>query len=504
MNKSKAALYNMISAIIYQIVASCGGLIIPGLVLAKYGAAIHGYSSTVSNILVYVSLVTAGLAPAAIQAFYEPLHNKNNEQISCVFNTVTEFYMRAGALYLIVLLVAGVILQIVLKGQLKSNYVWGILIVVGLNGVFECFTYSRCRVILLADQHLYYVTCVDSIAYFIRIIIQLVLLLSGQSVILVMAIPLLMLPLRVVLLKLAINKRYAIDRTVKTNSSLLSKRYSAFVHQISSLVVLNTDVILLTIFGNLIEVSIYAVYNLVFSSCYSLLTNMFKNGNVAIFGNLLLGEKEHLLEVYSRFELIYYIVVSVIYSCCAVLILPFVRLYTYGQDTRYDIFSIALLFIIIGIANNIRVPSDTVITAAGHFKETQSRAVLEATINLVVSLALIKPLGIVGILLGTICSFVYRSTDIVIYTYKNILKQDIRNAVLRIIRMVITITISYFICSVGIKHIHILSWGCWFLVAIVVFAVSSIVTIVINMAFEPNTMINIFNSYFARIFHVKK
>lgn len=73
---------------------------------------------------------------------------------------------------------------------------------------------------------------------------------------------------------------------------MLGKRCSAFVHQISSMIVLNTDVVLLTLFGNLVLTSIYSVYNLVFSSIYGILTNIFKNGLVASFGNLIF-EKNH-------------------------------------------------------------------------------------------------------------------------------------------------------------------------------------------------------------------
>ena len=53
----------------------------------------------------------------------------------------------------------------------------------------------------------------------------------------------------------------------------------------------------------------------------------------------------------------------------------------------------AVLFMLIGFANNIRIPCLTMINAAGHFKETQWRAILEAVINITVSLLLIKPLS---------------------------------------------------------------------------------------------------------------
>ena len=56
------------------------------------------------------------------------------------------------------------------------------------------------------------------------------------------------------------------------------------------------------------------------------------------------------------------------------------RKYTKG----YVDVKLAVLFMLIGFANNIRIPCLTMINAAGHFKETQWRAILEAVINITV------------------------------------------------------------------------------------------------------------------------
>ena len=69
------------------------------------------------------------------------------------------------------------------------------------------------------------------------------------------------------------------------------------------------------------------------------------------------------------------------------MILPFVSVYTKKYtDIPYVDVKLAVLFMLIGFANNIRIPCLTMINAAGHFKETQWRAILEAVINITVSL----------------------------------------------------------------------------------------------------------------------
>lgn len=200
-------------------------------------------------------------------------------------------------------------------------------------------------------------------------------------------------------------------------------------HQLAGLVVYNTDVTLLTLFGSLVQVSIYSVYNLVFQKLYELLTNIFSSGTLASFGQLMSENKrESLLRNYDLYEYGYYIIITFVYGVSASMILPFVSVYTKKYtDIPYVDVKLAVLFMLIGFANNIRIPCLTMINAAGHFKETQWRAILEAVINITVSLLLIKPLGMYGLLIGTICSFAYRTTDIIYYSHKHILNISCKN-----------------------------------------------------------------------------
>ena len=71
-----------------------------------------------------------------------------------------------------------------------------------------------------------------------------------------------------------------------------------------------------------------------------------------------------------------------------------------------------------------RAPSGFVATYAGHFKLTQNRAVIEAGINIVVSLICVKLWGIYGVLLGTIAALLYRANDMIIYCNNRILKRS--------------------------------------------------------------------------------
>ena len=46
---------------------------------------------------------------------------------------------------------------------------------------------------------------------------------------------------------------------------------------------------------------------------------------------------------------------------------------------------LGILFVCMAILANIRIPQLTIVTAAGHYKETQNHAICEALINIVTS-----------------------------------------------------------------------------------------------------------------------
>lgn len=489
LNKKKASMLNMTLMGVYQIVTALFGFVLPSLILNTYGANLHGYTTTVSNIMSYVALVNAGLAPAAVQALYAPLAKNDIYRINRVLNAIDHFYVISGCLYTAAIAIIAAVLPFLLSNQLPSKQIVLLMIAIGASSTLECFIYSKYKVLLQADQRLFVVSIADTIMYFMRIVIQVVLILGKASIVFVMAIPAIMVIFRMMFLSIYCKINYlGLDKKVKGDYSALSKRWAAMAHQLAGLVVYNTDVTLLTLFGTLVQVSIYSVYNLVFQKMYQLLTNVFSSGTLASFGQLMSeGKKESLLRNYDLYEYGYYIVISFVYGVSASMILPFISVYTrkYPSIPYIDI-KLAALFILIGFANNIRIPCLTMISAAGHFKETQWRAILEALINITVSLLLFKPLGVYGLLIGTVCSFTYRTTDIIYYTHKYILNISCKKTILRAVRVALVILLNVILYKLLIGEYIMYSWIKWIFYSIITSMIALVTTGFIYFITEAN------------------
>lgn len=484
LSRKGATILNIIVSFIYQLILIILGFIIPRLFLKTYGPEIHGLTSTITNLMNYVLLLNAGLNTVSIYTLYKPLSENNPHMLNQRLNAIKYFYFRTGIGYTIAILILSFILPYTIT-DINNITVFLLMIVMGLQSTATAFLISSNSVLLQADHKLYIFNSINIISVIIRGILQVTLLINQASVVLVQAIPALMIILTMVIQNSYINKYYPyLDSTIERDDKSLNNRKSAFIHQIAGLVVNNTDILLLTICTkNMVLVSIYSVYQLVFSSLRQLVVMVFSQGVAASFGHMMsIMDIRGLEKKYRDFEDFYFYIVSIIYSVTAVLILPFVKLYTEGNEgVIYVDKTLSILFLIIAVADNLRIPGGMLINAGGFYKETEKKAIIEAVINLVVSVILINFLGMYGLLIGTIASFTYRTIDIIYFSNKVILKKSTSKTILRAIRSIILIFINLSIFSLISISVD-MSWFEWIKGAFII-GVISIVTSLLCIGF---------------------
>ena len=139
-------------------------------------------------------------------------------------------------------------------------------------------------------------------------------------------------------------------------------------------------------------------------------------------GQLYQADKDKYLLFHHIFEIVNFIIVFTAFTVTYLYLLPFISLYTEGiTDVNYLDKRLPILFVLVQLLSSGRIASGNVINYAGHFQKTQSRAVLESAINIVVSVVGIYYLGIYGALMGTIAALMYRVNDVAWYSAKKLL-----------------------------------------------------------------------------------
>lgn len=493
--RSEQAFKNMAANLFLQIVVFISGIILPRFILQAYGSSINGMITSVNQFLTYLGLAEAGVATASVVALYTPLALGRKDEVNSILSAARKFYNRSGVLFLSLTAVLVFIYPFFISGQLDDSLVRWMIVVLAGSTLVDYFFLGKYRVLLMANQEGYVVALIQSVGTVANMVVSIGLIYAGASVLAVKAVATGVYVLRLFLVKAYAKKKYPdLDFHAQPAEGALKQKNAALFHQVVTIIVNNTDTTILTIClgsRSLLEVSVYGIYMLVVNAVNQLLTS-FSNGLTAGFGEVIARrEEETLKKSYSDYEYMFFLIFFVVVACMGVLLIPFISVYTIDmKDVQYVRPVIAVLFTLLVFLQNVRIPGLTIICAAGHYKETRYQAGLEAAINIVVSLALVWSMGMTGVLIGTVCSYGYRSFEIILYTNRHLIPGTAKTAFIRIIRNLI-VTAVLIVAGIWLIPQNMTSFINWFIYAVAAGVVSVVLIVGVNYIAEPQEFKNL-------------
>ncbi|HDR7894659.1 MULTISPECIES: lipopolysaccharide biosynthesis protein [Bacillus] len=492
--RTQKAFYNFLGAILLQVITIVLGFMLVPIRIKTYGSEMNGLIASLGQFLAYFKLVEAGIGVATMQALYKPLANKDQLKINGILSATRSFYHRSGLVFMAIIVIFAMLYPFVTESEIPSFTIFILIIVLAGSGVLEFLVYNKYAVLLAADQKEYIVNITQVIISILNAVIAIALMYWKQDIIIVTIWSTSASFLRMFIIIRYFKRKYpAVKFNTEADYKAIDKRWDAFIHQIASLIVFNSPIVIITIFLGLKMVSVYSVYGLIFTAIGSMI-GVFSTGLLAGFGEAIaMNNKDNVRRAYSSFECLYYMVLTWAYTCCLILVIPFMKMYTEGiNDANYINPILAILFVGVGLANQIRIPQNIIVSAAGHFKETRKRAIIEAIINVIASLVFVQYYGIYGVLLGSICSFLYRTIDFIIYSNVKILEQSSWKSIRRISVNLIMGSIVFLVFNF-LFPINVSSWKAWILQAIVVSIWTLVIILSGNFIFERVIILDIFS-----------
>lgn len=229
-------------------------------------------------------------------------------------------------------------------------------------------------------------------------------------------------------------------------------------------------------------------------------TNAFANGLEALFGSMLArGEKKKLQITFAMYDTMLSTISVVLFSVTAVMIVPFIKLYTSKlTDANYIMPFFSFMLTLASMTYCIRIPYHEITIAAGHFRQTKAAAYGEAIINIVTSCLLVIKYGLNGVGLGTLLATVFRFVFYAWYVSKHILERKI-SVVIR--REVITYALffgNYYMGNKVISCMVITNYFQWGISAVVITLFTGIVSMIVTCVFYKAESIQICKRIFRR------
>ncbi|MDR1326181.1 MAG: hypothetical protein LBK00_09120 [Treponema sp.] len=460
-SQKKEVVYNVSINLLLQTVNIICGFILPPLIVQTFGSELNGMTSSIKQFIAYLGVVESGIGGASIAILYKPLAEKNIQSRNEILSATRHFYNKSGFLFTGLVIILAIIYPLIIKSQEKNNLSRLMVLILGISGIADFFLIGKYRVLLVADRKNYVVAFIHTIEIISNTVISIALikLFNISSILMMQSVISFSFLLKYVLIVSYIKQKYHNLYIFNSpNVNILQQKWDVLIHQIGGLIIFNSPIVLLSIFCDLNTVSIYAVYSVVFVGLGNLI-GCISTGMQAFFGKLLFEKRIN--SIYQKYETMYFIILGWIYSCAYILTIPFMKLYTKNMiDAEYIQPMLATLFVVVGIANKLRVPADLLISAAGHFKETKNRSMLEVMINIIASLFFVIKYGLSGVLIGSVCSFAYRTVDIIIYSHTKILNDKVKYTGIRIMLWGLCYFIAIYIikCAIPYSGISNFDW----------------------------------------------
>lgn len=482
--------YNSITPLIYQVTTIICGFILPRLILGHFGTEVNGLLNSITQFLAVIAFLELGVGAVVQSSLYKPLAAKDNIAVSKVITSADKFFRRLGYILAIYVVVMLFYYPYLVKQNFSFTFTATLIVAISIRSFAQYFFGIVNRLLLLADQKAYIQYIAQTAAVIANTVGCYILIAFDCSVQVVYGLTSLIFFLQPLAIHLYIKRSYVLDRQIHYDVEPIKQKWNGVAQHIASVILSSSDSIVLTTFSTLVNVSIYTVYYLPMSGARLMIMSMISGIN-ALIGNLWAKQDfAELRKVFAWTEWSIHTGTTLIFTLTAILIVPFVQVYTHGvNDANYMQPLFGVLLVAANSGNCLRLPYNIMILAAGHYKQTQHNYIIAAVMNITISIVCVIQFGLIGVALGTSAAMVYQTVWMAWYNSKNFIQWPMKNFFKQIgVDAVSAVGIfavgSYFSLSA-------VGYVSWVILAMKVTACGIIVGAIVNYVFYREYMLKI-------------
>lgn len=458
-SRTKKYIFNMSSTFVVYITKTILSFIARTIFIYILGELYLGVNGLLTNILSMMSLAELGISSAISFSLYKPLAEKNHEQISALMTFFRKVYNIIGG----IIFVLGIIVFFFLDKIIPEyNQIENIAIIYFLYLINTVSTYyvAYKEILITADQKSYKLTKINLVFTVLLYLAQIIILLVFKNFVMYLIGQFFIQIMQKIFTNRLVTKEYK-EITYNTKAKIeettfleIKKNVKAMVfHKVGEYCIYGTDNIIISAFINVITVGIYSNYMTIVNMINSAIT-MIYNNLTASFGNLLVeGNRKKSLHIFYEIDLLAYL----LYGICGVILASvsskFVNIWLGG---KYLLENMTVLLISFNFFfNGTRVASTVVRNAAGLYAKDKYVPIIQALLNLIISIVGAIFWGINGVILGTIISSVipcfYRSFILFKYIFKESYLEYLKKFY---IKYLIIFFIVMILSNITSNHIH--------------------------------------------------
>jgi O-antigen/teichoic acid export membrane protein len=451
----KSSLLNISAGLGSQLIITILSFVSRTVFINSLGIEYLGVNGLFTSILAMLSLAEAGIGSSIIYNLYKPVAENNKPKILALMDLYKKAYLVISGL--VILLGLGVMpfLDLIIKETSVENLHIVYLLFLVNTAVPYFFVYKHS--FLNVNQKNYIVTSIFSISAIVSTGLRIAVLYFTENFIIYLAIETFFSIVTSAILVIIVNKMYPfLKEKIKvkldpdTKANFIKNMKAIILQNVGNYFIFGVDSILISSFVSIAAVGLYSNYKMLIDICRTLLNQVFANMYHSL-GDLI--AKESADAVYRIFK-VTYLLNFWLYSLLSIglylLVEPLVSVWLGEEFTMSN--AILLVLIVMFYERGMRNSLSAVKSTAGIFHEDRYAPIIQAAINLTLSLILVHYMGILGVFIGNIVSALavpFWFTPMLVYrkVFEKSVKQYYISYVLYTILGIIVCMLVGYICN---------------------------------------------------------
>ena len=409
-SKTKNSSRNVVFGFALKVYQLLMPFIIRTIIIYTLGMEYAGLNSLFTSILSVLNIAELGVGTIMVFYMYKPIEEHDSERICALMNLYKLYYRAIG----MVILVAGVaitpFIPKLISGEVPADINIYILYYLNLGAtVLSYWLFAYKNSLFQAHQRNDVISKVTIITDTVKYILQISLLYLLHNYYYYVIVMLLIQVLNNLMIAYRADKSFP-GYKAKGSLSKAEKRTinssikDVFYGQLGMTVTLSVDSIVISAFLGLVPLARYQNYYYVVNALIGFFNIFYQSLRASIGTNLLVKSKD---VNYRDFKFVtYFVMVTLSFcsSCLMNLLQPFITLWVGKENTLSDIFVLLLVvyFFIYEFTLLIGCYKDI----SGKWHADRFRPLLTAIFNLILNIIMVKYIGLYGVLLSTIISFI--------------------------------------------------------------------------------------------------
>lgn len=410
-SKTKNSSRNLVFGVLLRVYSLLVPFIIRTIIIKVLGMEYAGLNSLFVSVLQVLNIAELGVGSVLVFSMYKPIEEGDTVKICALMRLYKIYYRIIGIVILCLGLAITPFIPKLIKGHVPNDINIYILYFLNLGAaVLSYWLFAYKNSLFMAHQRNDIISKVTILTNTIMYVLQITLLLILKNYYIYVILILVVQVLNNILISFQADKYFPNYKAVgnldkkdveRINGSIKDIFYS----QLGLVITTSVDSIVISAFLGLLPLAIYQNYYYVLSAVISFFLIFFQSCRASVGTNLISKSMD---ENFKDYKFITFVVIGILAFCISCLLnmyQPFIELWV-GRNNMLDYYCV-ILFGLYLLVYELGITIGVYKDSSGKWHADRFRPLLTALMNLVTNIVLVNIIGIYGILISTIISFLF-------------------------------------------------------------------------------------------------